>query len=149
MRTQDLSGGAMEHFVKIRSIPNGLEFPESLQGRIQYDAAHKQLAFRGFMCKSEYDQLLELSPHVDYQVAIGELFQLSTVSNSPQLRKFGHVLAALTIACLLLAGFVWWTLLRTAPADTNGSSANSINNTSSMRLSILVQDGNRSLSEMS
>jgi hypothetical protein len=67
------------------------------------------------MSKSEYDQLVRLSQDVKYQNAIAQLFQLSTISESPQLLQFGKVLAALTITCFLLSAMVWWWLLRDPP----------------------------------
>lgn len=113
----------MEHSVRVPSIPSNIEFPDNLQGRIRFDAAHHHLEFRGFMSKSEYDQLLRLSQDVNYQNAIVKPFQFSTVPDAPQLRRCGHVLAILTIACLLLAAIVWWSLLRGPPINDNRTSS--------------------------
>ena len=101
----------MEHTVQVTTMPVEIEFPRNLQRKIRFDRAQQQLVFRGFMCKSEYDQLLRLNQDVNYQNAVTQLFQQSTIPNAPQLRKLGRMLATLTIACFLLAALVWWFLL--------------------------------------
>jgi hypothetical protein len=111
---------AMEHAVKVGSIPTNIQFPVNLGDRIRFEPSRQKLVFRGFMSKSEYDQLMRLSQDAQYQSAVSELFQLSTDTDSPQLRQFGRVLTILTIACLLLAALVWWSLLRNTSPGNHG-----------------------------
>ena len=108
---------AMEQAVKVGSIPANIQFPDNLRGRIRFEESHHRLIFRGFMCKSDYDQLMRLSQDANYQNAVSHLFQISTVSDSPQMRRLGRVLATLTVACLLLAAMTWWSLLRNSPIE--------------------------------
>ena len=51
----------MDHFVKLSKLPEGVEFPDGLRERIQYDAENRQLVYHGFMDKSQYDRLIRLS----------------------------------------------------------------------------------------
>ncbi len=44
---------------------------------------------------------------------------VSTEAESTQLRRLAYVLAALVVACLLLAGVVWWQMLRSAPGPSD------------------------------
>src|ERR1051326_8733291 len=41
----------MEHSVKLARLPDKVEFPDRLRGRIHYDAAKGQLSYQGFMTK--------------------------------------------------------------------------------------------------
>lgn len=111
----------MEYAVKVGSIPAGLRFPDQLQKRIRFEADNQQLVFQGFMYKSDYDQLIRLSQDVSYQNAVAKLFQLSTDSDPPQMRKFGRILGGLTLVCLLLATIVWWSLLSNPVAGGSNS----------------------------
>jgi len=104
-----------EHAVKLDSLPAGLEFPPELANRIHFDPAKHRLVYRGFMYKAHYDRLMRLDSSVEYRRAIMRLFQCSTDAESPQLRRFGWIIATLVAACLLLAGFVWWQLMRPTP----------------------------------
>jgi hypothetical protein len=99
-----------EHAVKLSSIPDGLEIPPELAQRVRYDAAAQRLLFRGFMYKADYDRLMGLHSSVEYRRAIEQLFQISTSPETPELRRFAHVLAGLAAGCLLLAAAVWWQL---------------------------------------
>jgi len=101
-----------EHTVPIDSLPAGLEFPPELANRIYFDAAAHRLVYRGSMYKSHYDRLVRLDSSVVYRRAIQRLFQCSSDVETPQLRWFGRILAILIAACLLLAGGIWWQLLR-------------------------------------
>jgi hypothetical protein len=101
----------MEHSVKLEALAAGLEFPESLRGRIAYDAANKRLVFRGFMSKGEFDILTSLHNDLQYRRAVDVLFRVSTDVDGRPFRWFRGVLAVLVVLCLLLAGFVWWLLL--------------------------------------
>nr|MCU0982298.1 hypothetical protein [Pirellulaceae bacterium] len=79
---------------------------------IYFDAAAHRLVYRGFMYKSHYDRLMRLDSSVDYRRAIQRLFQSSTDAETPEVRQFGRILAALIAACLLLVAIAWWQLTR-------------------------------------
>jgi hypothetical protein len=108
-----------EHAVKLDSLPSNFEFPPEIANRIRFDPATRQLMFRGFMYKADYDRLMRLKGNVDYRRAIEHLFQVSTEGETTGSRWFGGLLAVLVAACLMLAGAVWWQLAN--PAHEPGS----------------------------
>jgi len=73
------------------------------------------------MYKAHYDRLMRLDSSVEYRRAIMRLLQSSTDAESPQLRRFGWILATLVAACLVLAGFIWWQLMRPTPGHAPAS----------------------------
>ena len=101
----------MEYSVKVYSIPPDIHIPENLRKKIRFDSAQKQIVFRGFMCKTDYDQLMRLSDDVSFQSGVSQLFQISTVSDAPPMRRYRQILAAMTIACFLFVATAWWLLL--------------------------------------
>lgn len=102
----------MDHVVKLESIPDLVVFPTDLQDRIHYDPIKKQLVFRGFMCKADYDRLANLNDGVQYRRAIEHLFQISTEIKSPYYVLIKYILILLAALCFILAIVVWWQLLR-------------------------------------
>ena len=51
----------MDYFVKIDRIPEGVEFPPPLKDRIHFDADSHKLIFHGYMSKTDFDRLCQLS----------------------------------------------------------------------------------------
>lgn len=91
----------MEHSAPLRQLPPGFEFPEKFKDRMRYDAERKQLVFSGFMCKSNYDELVRLSSSAEYQVAVERLFELSAQSPDNQWPKSTLMLQLLAVLIFL------------------------------------------------
>jgi len=66
-----------EFSAKLENLPQRIEFPNSLQDKIRWDADRKCLIFKGIMSEEEKHGLLELSPNNLYKEAIEALFQKS------------------------------------------------------------------------
>jgi hypothetical protein len=66
----------MDPFVRLDRLPDGLEFPADLLDRLAYDEGRKQLSFRGFMSKADFDRLSRLSEDWSYRRALEELLRL-------------------------------------------------------------------------
>jgi hypothetical protein len=114
--TQALFGTqAMDHVVKLDQLPQGLEFPPDLKERCFLDATKKQLVFRGFMSSADYGRLFRLHTDVEYHKALAQLFQLSSEEQAPQMALLRKGLGFLVVLTLVLAGLVWWQLLRDLP----------------------------------
>jgi hypothetical protein len=114
----------VDHIVKLNSIPD-LDFPTELQNRIHFDPIKKQLVFRGFMCKADYDRLTSLHDSLEYRRAIEYLFQISTEIRSPHYNLIKYTLVALAALCFALALVVWWQLLRQPVAAANAPAMSS------------------------
>ncbi len=69
--------------VKLDRLPENLVFPEKLADRISYDTDSRQLQFRGFMSKTDFDKLVCLHNDIDYQRALERLFQICTFESAP------------------------------------------------------------------
>lgn len=101
----------MDHFVTLAKLPEGLEFPDELCDRIQYDSENKRLVYHGFMVKSHYDRLIGLSRDAEYQHAIEQLFVHATnghetASSRRNVVVLVALLAALAIVFLTILFFV-------------------------------------------
>ena len=83
----------MDHFVKLDSLPDGLEFPPDLAERIGFDAARRRLVYRGFMSKAEFDRLRELSADWAYRRTLEDLFRLCT--EEPRPHPLRHAVGAI------------------------------------------------------
>ena len=91
----------MEHSVPLQKLPPAFEFPEKFKDRMRYDAERQQLVFSGFMCKSNYDELVRLSPSAEYQIAVERLFELSAQSLDNQWPKSTLMLQLLAVLIFL------------------------------------------------
>ena len=74
----------MDHSVPLHSLPDGLDFPPELTGRIAYDAARRTLSFRGFMSKADFDRLSRLHEDWGYRRSLEDLFRLCTLEPEPR-----------------------------------------------------------------
>jgi hypothetical protein len=84
-----LREGLVDHFVTLERIPDHLRFPEKLADRIWYDPAAKRLCFRGYMSKTEFDLLCELSRDWSFRRKLEELFQICIDSDETKPRPKG------------------------------------------------------------
>jgi hypothetical protein len=85
----------MDHFVRLDRLPEGLEFPPHLKDRIHFDAAAHKLIFRGYMSKTDFDQISQLTGDWKFRRTLEELFRLCTPETAPTPKGFRRVLAAL------------------------------------------------------
>ena len=74
----------MDHFVMLDRLPEGLEFPDNLRDRIWYDPQTKRLFFRGYMSKTHFDHLCELSRDWSFRRKLEELFQICIDAEKPR-----------------------------------------------------------------
>ena len=69
--------GEGESVAALKQLPEGLQFPPSLAGKISHNADDQILIFNGVMRNEEHGLLLSLSPEPNYQEAVERLFELS------------------------------------------------------------------------
>ncbi len=67
----------MDHFVSLDRLPDGFVIPEGLGDRLSFDAQAKRLCFRGYMSKTEFDHLSQLTRDWSFRRKLEELFQMS------------------------------------------------------------------------
>jgi hypothetical protein len=79
----------MDHFVSLDRLPEGFEFPADFKDRIGFDPQAKRLFFRGYMSKTEFDHLSQLTRDWSFRRKLEELFQLSIYENEPR-KGGGH-----------------------------------------------------------
>ena len=107
----------MPRCVPLDSLPEDLSFPPTLQDRISYDPAKKQLCFEGFMSKTDFDKLICLSNDIDYQRALERLFQIATFSDSSTASSSkAWVLAAVAAAVATIGALLLLLLSRSSGA---------------------------------
>lgn len=76
---QSATAGGPEFSERLEKLPEGIQFPpDSLKGRVSYDAYKQQLVFKGAMKETERDELLNLSEDPSYKETIKRLY-LSTL----------------------------------------------------------------------
>jgi hypothetical protein len=73
----------VENSVPMPRFPSGIEFPADLKRRIRYDPIRRRLVFIGFMSKSEFDRLCQLSDDWSYRRPLEDLFRLCTPEEPP------------------------------------------------------------------
>jgi hypothetical protein len=74
----------MDHFVSLDRLPEGFVIPENLTDRLSFDAQAKKLCFRGYMSKTEFDHLSELTRDWSFRRKLEELFQMSVYEQGRQ-----------------------------------------------------------------
>jgi hypothetical protein len=67
----------MDHFVTLDRLPEGIEFPTDLKDKIWFDAKGKKLFFHGYMSKTEFDRLCQITKDWSFRRKLEELFQMS------------------------------------------------------------------------
>jgi hypothetical protein len=86
----------MDHFVKMDRLPDGLEFPMGLKDKIHFDPIARRLIFRGYMSKTDFDRLSQLSTDWNFRRSLEELFRLCIPEEPSRPRGVGRFLAAVT-----------------------------------------------------
>lgn len=67
----------MDHFVKLDALPDGVRLPADMKDRLWFEPENHRLVHRGFMSKSDFDRLSQLSDDWSYRRQMEELFRLS------------------------------------------------------------------------
>jgi hypothetical protein len=67
----------VDHFVKLDRLPEGVVFPPPLCDRIHFDPIARKLTFHGYMSKTDFDRLCQLSNDWAFRRTLEELFRLS------------------------------------------------------------------------
>ena len=109
----DLKSRPRESRAPLEQVPEGLQFPAEVLGRICFDSARRELVLRGFMSEEDYSSLQRLSDDNDYRRALTQLYQngaLQTVGDAP-VAPIPIWLWALVAACFVAAGLIWWCWL--------------------------------------
>jgi hypothetical protein len=86
----------MDHFVKCDKLPEGVEFPAALKDRIYFDSAARKLVFRGYMSKTDFDRLCQLSSDWNFRRTMEELFRISIPEDPTRPTGVHRLLAAVT-----------------------------------------------------
>ena len=79
----------MDHFVTLERLPEGLKFPPDLEDRIHIDPETKRLCFRGYMSKTDFDRISQLTRDWSFRRKLEELFQVC-VPEDDAISKGGH-----------------------------------------------------------
>jgi hypothetical protein len=83
----------MDHFVTLDRLPEGIEFPADLKDKIGFDPESKKLFFHGYMSKTEFDRLGQLTKDWGFRRKLEELFQACVYEPEPQPRGVGGLLS--------------------------------------------------------
>jgi hypothetical protein len=86
----------MDHFVKLERLPEGFEFPPQMNDRIHFDPERQKLVFRGYMSKTDFDRLCQLTSDWKFRRTLEELFRLSIPEEKTPARGVRRWLAAVT-----------------------------------------------------
>jgi len=76
----------MDHFVTFDKLPDGFEFPPDMKDRISFDAERHRLVLRGYMSKTEFDRLCQLTRDWKFRRTLEELFSQCVPEETPQAR---------------------------------------------------------------
>jgi hypothetical protein len=85
----------MDHFVKLDKVPGGYEFPPDIKDRIHFDSDRHILLFRGYMSKSEFDRMCQLTSDWKFRRTLEELFCQCVPDEAPKARGIGRIWDAL------------------------------------------------------
>jgi hypothetical protein len=88
--------GPVDHFVKLDRLPEGVEFPPQLRDRIHFDPVARKLSFHGYMSKTDFDRLCQLSNDWAFRRTLEELFRLSIPEEKTQPHGVRRLLTAVT-----------------------------------------------------
>ena len=76
----------MDHFVKLDRLPDGFELPAELKDRMSFDAERHLLVFRGYMSKTEFDRLCQLTKDWKFRRTLEDLFSECVPEEVPRSR---------------------------------------------------------------
>jgi hypothetical protein len=83
--------------------PDAFVVPEDLRGRFGYDATRRGLTFDGYMSKTTFDRLRDISYEFAYQRALEELFRIAMPEDDSSGRRgYLWVLAIVLSSALAL-----------------------------------------------
>jgi hypothetical protein len=85
----------MDHFVKLEKLPEDFEIPGELKDRMHFNAERHELIFQGYMSKSEFDRMCQLTRDWKFRRTLEELFCLCVPDDGPRanvLRRFWDAL---------------------------------------------------------
>jgi hypothetical protein len=74
-------GSFMDHFVTVDRLPPGYTIPRDMKDRISYDAATRRLTCHGYMSKTDFDRLSQLTGDWAFRRKLEELFQASAYND--------------------------------------------------------------------
>jgi hypothetical protein len=86
----------MDHFVRLERLPEGVEFPPHMKERIHFDAVGHKLVYRGYMSKSDFDRLCQLSSDWSYRRTLEDLFRLCIPEDEKRPTRVHRLLTAVT-----------------------------------------------------
>ena len=82
----------MDHFINLDRLPDGLEFPPDLKERIEFDSGVRKLIFHGYMSKTDFDRLSQLTNDWGFRRRLEELFRLCIPEEPVRCRGVGRFL---------------------------------------------------------
>jgi hypothetical protein len=88
--------GHMDHFVKLDSLPEGFEIPSQMKDRIHFDPVARKLVFRGYMSKTDFDRLSQLTSDWSFRRTLEQLFRLSIPEKNAPPSGIRRLLSAVT-----------------------------------------------------
>jgi hypothetical protein len=91
-----LMEGPVDHFVKLDKLPDGFEFPLELKDRIQFDPVAHKLVFHGYMSKTDFDRLCQLTSDWSFRRTLEDLFRLAIPEVESRPEGMRRLLAAVT-----------------------------------------------------
>lgn len=86
----------MDHFVKLDMLPEGYEFPSQVADRIHFDPVAHKLVFRGYMSKTDFDRLSQLTNDWNFRGTLEELFRMCTPEEKTRRDGISRFLSAVT-----------------------------------------------------
>lgn len=96
--------------VPLSQLPTGVQFPTHLLDKVSYDPLAKQLRFKGFMSKGDFDLLSKLSNDLEYLRTLEHLFQICEYAPETPTSSVPWRIVGLAGAVLLVLGIAWWTI---------------------------------------
>ncbi len=83
----------MDRFVVIEKLPAAFVIPRDMKDRLSYDAATRRLTCHGYMSKTDFDRLSQLTKDWTFRRKLEDLFRSSAYNDQPDLRPRGGRLA--------------------------------------------------------
>ena len=85
----------VDHFVNVQKLPEDFIIPPKFQNRIEFDAEAHKLIFHGYMSKTEFDRLCQLTQDWKFRRTLEELFCLCVPDEAPPSGGIGRLWDAL------------------------------------------------------
>lgn len=85
----------MDRFVVIEKLPAAFVIPRDMKDRLSYDAGTRRLICRGYMSKTEFDRLSQLTGDWGFRRKLEELFRSCAYNDQSDARPRGGRLAGL------------------------------------------------------